>query len=112
MKLLIFDTETTSIKPGNICQLSYILIDASSKPQKTIGKNFFFTVEDMDPAAEEIHGFSLEKLYELSNGLYFPNDEYFDDFTILDDEILQDCKVVKCFLITEEQYNKLLFEEE
>ena len=49
---------------------------------------------------------------KLSNGLYFPNDEYFDDFTILDDEILQDCKVVKCFLITEEQYNKLLFDEE
>ena len=49
---------------------------------------------------------------KLSNGLYFPNDEYFDDFAILDDEILQDCKVVKCFLITEEQYNKLLFEEE
>ena len=49
---------------------------------------------------------------KLSNGLYFPNDGYFDDFTILDDEILQDCKVVKCFLITEEQYNKLLLEEE
>ena len=49
---------------------------------------------------------------KLSNGLYFPNDEYFDDFTILDDEILQDCKVIKCFLITEEQYNKLLLEEE
>ena len=82
MKLLIFDTETTSIKPGNICQLSYILIDASSKPQKTIGKNFFFTVEDMDPAAEQIHGFSLEKLYELSNGLYFEDlvDEFLEDF--------------------------------
>ena len=47
---------------------------------------------------------------KLSNGLYFPNDEYFDDFTILDDEILQDCKVVKCFLVTEEEYDKL-FEE-
>lgn len=47
---------------------------------------------------------------KLSNGLYFPNDEYFDDFTILDDEILQDCEVVKCFLVTEEEYDKL-FEE-
>lgn len=71
MKLLIFDTETTSIKPGQICQLSYILIDASSKPQKTIGRNFFFTVDEMDPNAEAVHGFSLEKLYELSNGQYF-----------------------------------------
>ena len=71
MKLLIFDTETTSIKPGQICQLSYILIDASTKPQKTIGKNFFFTCDEMDPNAEAVHGFSLEKLYELSNGQYF-----------------------------------------
>ena len=39
MKLLFFDTETTSVKPGNICQLSYITIDTSTKPQTTVGKN-------------------------------------------------------------------------
>ena len=71
MKLLFFDTETTSIKPGSICQLSYITVDASTKPQVTTGKNFFFTVDEMDPSAQEIHGFSLEKLYELSEGHYF-----------------------------------------
>ncbi|ASW43630.1 3'-5' exonuclease [Clostridium isatidis] len=71
MKLLFFDTETTSIKPGNICQLSYILVDASTKPQTTIGKNFFFTVDNMDEGAEAVHGFSLEKLYELSKGCEF-----------------------------------------
>ena len=71
MKLLFFDTETTSIKPGNICQLSYIVIDASTKPQKTTGKNFFFTVDSMDEGAQAIHGFSLEKLYELSDGREF-----------------------------------------
>lgn len=71
MKLLFFDTETTSIKPGHICQLSYIIVDASSKPQKTWGKNLFFTVDEMDPGAEQVHGFSLEKLYELSDGAYF-----------------------------------------
>lgn len=82
MKLLIFDTETTSIKPGHICQLSYITIDASSKPQKTTGKNFFITVDEMDPAAEAVHGFSLEKLYELSNGQYFEDllEEFINDF--------------------------------
>lgn len=82
MKLLIFDTETTSIKPGQICQLSYILIDASTKPQKTIGRNFFFTVEEMDPSAEAVHGFSLEKLYDLSNGKYFEDtfEEFISDF--------------------------------
>lgn len=78
MKLLFFDTETTSIKPGSICQLSYILVDTDCKPQKTTGYNYFFTVEEMDPEAEKVHGFSLEKLYELSNGLYF--EDQFENF--------------------------------
>jgi DNA polymerase-3 subunit epsilon len=86
MKLLFFDTETTSIKPGSICQLSYITVDADVKPQITTGKNFFFTVDEMDPSAEEIHGFSLEKLYELSNGQYFEDlvPDFFDDFVNAD----------------------------
>ena len=89
MKLLFFDTETTSVKPGHICQLSYITVDTSTKPQTTIGKNFFFTVDEMDPSAQEVHGFSLEKLYELSNGLefleqlqYFISDFFNADFVI------------------------------
>ncbi|SFC57218.1 3'-5' exonuclease [Clostridium uliginosum] len=82
MKLLFFDTETTSIKPGSICQLSYITVDASVKPQLTTGKNFFFTVDEMDPSAQAIHGFSLEKLYELSEGNYFEDivPEFIQDF--------------------------------
>ena len=82
MKLLFFDTETTSIKPGSICQLSYITVDAGVKPQVTTGRNFFFTVEEMDPSAEEVHGFSLEKLYELSEGQYFEDlvMDFIDDF--------------------------------
>ena len=82
MKLLIFDTETTSLKPGHICQLSYILIDASSKPQTTLGKNVFFSVDEMDPAAQGVHGFSLESLYELSSGMYFEDkyEEFIADF--------------------------------
>lgn len=86
MKLLIFDTETTSIRPGHICQLSYITIDASSKPQKTIGKNFFITVDEMDPNAEAVHGFSLEKLYELSDGMYFEDllEDFITDFAEAD----------------------------
>lgn len=82
MKLLFFDTETTSIKPGSICQLSYITVDASAKPQITKGKNFFFTVDEMDPSAQEIHGFSLEKLYDLSNGQYFEDlvSDFIHDF--------------------------------
>lgn len=86
MKLLFFDTETTSIKPGSICQLSYITVDASVKPQVTTGKNFFFTVDEMDPSAQQVHGFSLEKLYELSNGQYFEDlvEEFITDFNEAD----------------------------
>lgn len=86
MKLLFFDTETTGIKPGSICQLSYILTDTSTKPQTTTGKNFFFTVDEMGEEAEKIHGFSLEKLYELSNGMYFEDffEEFLNDFVSAD----------------------------
>lgn len=86
MKLLFFDTETTSIRPGSICQLSYILVDTNIKPQKPVGKNFFFTVDEMSEEAEKVHGFSLEKLYELSNGNYFEDlvDEFLNDFTDAD----------------------------
>ena len=38
MKLLFFDTETTSVKPGHICQLSYIIVDTSTKPQTLLEK--------------------------------------------------------------------------
>lgn len=86
MKLLFFDTETTGIKPGSICQLSYIIVDSSKKPQYTEGKNYFFTVDYVEPSAEEIHGFSVEKLYELSKGLYFEDlvEEFYEDFTSAD----------------------------
>lgn len=82
MKLLFFDTETTSIKPGHICQLSYIVVDSNEKPQRTYGRNYFFTVDEMDPSAQEVHGFSLEKLYELSEGNYFEDsfESFIDDF--------------------------------
>ena len=82
MKLLFFDTETTSIRPGRICQLSYIIVDSGVKPQQTFGKNYFFTVDEMDPSAEAVHGFSLEKLYDLSNGNYFEDsyEEFLEDF--------------------------------
>lgn len=88
MILLFFDTETTDIKPerGNICQISYILVDTAVKPNKTIGKNFFFTVDNMSPGAEEVHGFSLEMLYELSSGLYFEDtyEDFIEDFLTAD----------------------------
>ena len=46
-------------------------MDTSTKPQTTWGENIFFSVDYMEPSAEEVHGFSVEDLYELSGGLYF-----------------------------------------
>jgi len=82
MKLLFFDTETTDRNPGNICQLSYIIVDTNTKPQTTIGKNYFFAVDEMSPEAQKVHGLSLIKLYELSQGKYIEDlvGEFEDDF--------------------------------
>lgn len=61
---LLIDTETTSYHPGQIAQLSYIHLDDDRN--YITAKNYFFTVDEMDPYAEAIHGFSLERLYNLS----------------------------------------------
>ena len=71
MKLLFFDTETTDIVPGHICQISYVTVDTDTKPQTTTAKNIFFTVEEVSPGALEVHGLTPELLYDLSEGLYF-----------------------------------------
>jgi DNA polymerase-3 subunit epsilon len=86
MKLIFFDTETTGLKPGSICQLSYICVNTDVKPQQTVGKNIFFSVDYIEPSAEEIHGFSVEQLYELSEGKYFEDyfDELLDEFSSAD----------------------------
>ena len=70
--ILYFDTETTGLHPGQICQLSYIL----QTKEKVIGKNFFFTVDYVEPSAQMVHGFSKQKLEFLSNGKRFA--DYFE----------------------------------
>ena len=71
MKLILFDTETTSLnaKYGQICQLSYILTD--TKTNQSLGKNFFFQVSKVDPETEKVHGYSVDKLCILSGGKRF-----------------------------------------
>ncbi len=66
---ILLDTETTSYHPGQIAQLSYIHLDADR--QILWSKNYFFTVDEMDPYAEAIHGFSKQRLEILSGGLRF-----------------------------------------
>jgi DNA polymerase-3 subunit epsilon len=86
MKMIFFDTETTGLRPGSICQLSYIIVDTGVKPQVTTGTNIFFSVDYVEPGAEDIHGFSVEKLYELSEGLYFEDkfEHILEDFSSAD----------------------------
>jgi DNA polymerase-3 subunit epsilon len=65
--IIYLDTETTGLKPGNICQLSYILQDSFGVQ----AKNFFFTVDAVEYSAYMVHGFSVPELYRLSGGKRF-----------------------------------------
>ena len=65
--ILYLDTETTGLHPGQICQLSYVMQYAD----KTECKNFFFTVDYVEPSAVAVHGLSVEKLKVLSQNKRF-----------------------------------------
>ncbi len=65
--IIVFDTETTGLRPGQIGQISYILDDGLSAR----GFNRFFAVAYMPPDAQAVHGFSAERLAELSGGARF-----------------------------------------
>lgn len=65
--VLYFDTETTGLRPGQICQLSYVMQDGESLSSR----NMFFTVDGMEYGAYMVHGFSMEKLRSLSGGKRF-----------------------------------------
>ena len=65
--ILYLDTETTGLKPGNICQLSYLMQDQFG----IVAKNFFFTVDAVEYSAYMVHGFSVPELYRLSGGKRF-----------------------------------------
>ncbi len=67
MNQIIFDTETTGLHPGQICQLSYIV----AQDKKIEGKNYFFKVDYIEPGAQRVHGFSVNDLLKLSGGKEF-----------------------------------------
>ena len=52
----------------------------------TTAKNFFFAVDYIDPSATAVHGFTVEKIYELSGGRTFSEymEEIYDDFFAAD----------------------------
>lgn len=79
MKMIVFDTEATDLTPGQICQLSYLIVEDG----KVTGKNMFFAVDEMSEGAYEVHGMSMEDLEKLSGGERFEDraDEIFEDFS-------------------------------
>lgn len=78
MSSIVFDTEATDIVPGQICQLSYLILEAGTLK----AKNFFFSVDEMNPDAQEVHGMSMEDLDLLSKQRVFADDadEIYQDF--------------------------------
>lgn len=60
MKLVVFDTETTDLRPGQICQLSYLI----AADGVVAGKNLFFSVDEMNESSQAVHGMSIEMLEE------------------------------------------------
>ena len=82
MRVIILDSEFNGLRPQQICQLSYIIAEDG----QTTGRNFFFTVTNMNPYAQKKHGFSKYRLYTLSKGRSFVDrfTEFADDFRNVD----------------------------
>ena len=78
VKKLFIDTETSGFKPGQICQLTYTITEDD---KVTVAKNFFLMCDYIDPGAEKIHGFSVDRLKILSGGKTFKDiaEEVADD---------------------------------
>ena len=81
--MIIFDTETTSLnsKSGQIAQLSYIKIDENNNVE--FAKNFYFTVNHIEPGASKINGLTEELLKKFSNNKTFEDfsNEIYEDFS-------------------------------
>ena len=80
--IIYFDTETTGLYPGQICQLSYVM----QSKHGTSSRNLFFTVDYVEYGALQVHGFSVEKLKSLSGGKRFSDfsEEIARDFASAD----------------------------
>lgn len=80
--VLYYDTETTGLYPGNICQLSYIM----QRGDNTVAKNFYFSVDFVEYGALAVHGLTTERLEKLSGGKWFAcfADEIERDFLAAD----------------------------
>ena len=81
--MIIFDTETTSLNPeyGQIAQLSYVKIDENNNVE--FAKNYYFTVDHIEPGASETNGLTKELLEKFSDNKTFKDfsGEIYEDFS-------------------------------
>lgn len=105
--ILFFDTETTGLNPGRIIQLSYIM----QTECEVKAKNFFFYTSYVEPSAVAVHGFTPEKLYELSGGRTFSMDidEIYDDFLSADLIVAHNIQFDLKFMMAEFAYEDRQF---
>ncbi len=78
MRRIALDIEADGMRPNNVCQLAYLIINGPF----VRGKNMFFAVRAVNRYAQRVHGFSAAQLRKLSGGEKFPEraDEIFRDF--------------------------------
>lgn len=107
--ILYLDTETTGLRAGEICQLSYILQDTLEI--KT--KNFYFTVDYIEPSAVSVHGLTTQKLKLLSNGKKFKDSylEILSDLTNADLIVTHNTSFDFSFLRAEFERVGVIFDE-
>lgn len=101
--MIVFDTETTCLNAseGQIAQLSYIKLNKENEIK--FAKNFYFTVDYIDPGASAVNGLTLESLQELSNNKRFDDfiDEIYTDFNSDDLLIAHNVSFDRSFLLEE-----------
>lgn len=100
--ILYFDTETTGLYPGKIIQLAYIMDYGTH----TVGKNFYFDVNYIEPSAERVHNISVEDAHRLSGGKIFEDyaDEIHRDFMNADLLVAHNFKFDLSFMLAEFDY--------